>query len=552
MKSVTDPRRSRALLVGAIWLCFLSKAVFYSGFLPLWEGPDEYAHFALVQYLANTHSLPGPDAGISREVVQSMQLAPVPWTLRNPPLRLPHDDFWRLPPDEREQRQKLSGTLPPAWGYEPARPPEPLYETQQPPLAYLLFWLPYAAFGGSDLATRVWVLRIAGSLIASAVIPVAYLIATRTLGRPWQAVGVAAVIASMPELLLDITHVSNEPLAVFLGSVCVLILLSLPERIHRPLAHALLLGTALGCALLTKAYFLALLPALFATYAMLWLSHREHRRRIALHAIVTACSTFAIAGWWYARNIRMTGSLSGEQTDAAARHSGISVAHAILHANWLHAIDFALISHIWLGGWSFLVARTWMYRVIEVLLFAGLAGLVLRLARSRANPASRRLWICFLVAACFWLGPAYHSMVTYRVRGSAESFGYYAYCLVAAEAVCLVAGISTLLPVKVERFAVPAVAACFALLEIFGVDFLLMPYFAGFTAHTAQGSVRAMQVGSLAGGGFGRLFRNLSAFRQPALSAPMLECLWAVFLLGLAGIVACAFLAAHRDQGGKY
>lgn len=472
MNSPTDPRRTRTLLVGAIWLCFLAKAAFYSSFLPLWEGPDEYAHFAIVQYLAGTHSLPTTRTTVSREVAESLRFAPVPWTIRRPPIRVPHDDFWRLPPDARSERGKLLGAMPRAWATQPAQPREPLYEAQQPPLAYLLFWLPYIPFEGSGIATRVWVLRLAGSLIASLVIPLGFLIGTRTLRSPWQAVGVAAVIASMPGLLLDITHVSNEPLAVFFGTACVLILISLPDRLHSPVPHALMLGTAFGCALLTKAYFLALAPAIGAIYAALWLRHREKTRPVVLHAVVTMCSALAIAGWWYAGNVMRGGTLSGEQTDIAARQSGVSVAQAIMHANWLHTLDLALISHIWWGGWSFLVVRTWMYRVIETLLLAGLAGLALRFARTRADAMSRRLAVCAALAGCFWIGPAYHAMVTYRVRGSAESAGYYAYCIVAAEAVCLVAGTSALLPLKWARFAVPAMVACFASLEVFGVVFL--------------------------------------------------------------------------------
>ncbi len=244
----------------------------------------------------------------------------------------------------------------------------------------------------------------------------------------------------------------------------------------------------------------------------------------------------------------MGGTLSGEQIDVAAQQSGISVMQAITHANWLHAVDFALISHIWWGGWSFLVVRTWMYRVIEVVLLAALVGLALRLARTHSDAISRRLAICAALAGCIWLGPAYLAMVTYRVRGSAESGGYYAYCLVAAEAVCLVAGTSALLSLKWARFAVPAIVTCFASLEVFGVIFLLMPYYAGFTAHTAQGSVRAMHLGLLRDGGFSRLFLNLAAFKPLLLSDHVLEGLSMAFLLAAAGIVAISFFAGHRDR----
>ena len=37
-----------------VWLCFLARGVFYCVSLPLWEGFDEYAHFARVQHVAQS------------------------------------------------------------------------------------------------------------------------------------------------------------------------------------------------------------------------------------------------------------------------------------------------------------------------------------------------------------------------------------------------------------------------------------------------------------------------------------------------------------------
>ena len=52
-----------------IWLCFLVRGVFYAAALPLWEGYDEYSHFAYVQHVAVHGSIPVPGvSGMSREV----------------------------------------------------------------------------------------------------------------------------------------------------------------------------------------------------------------------------------------------------------------------------------------------------------------------------------------------------------------------------------------------------------------------------------------------------------------------------------------------------
>ena len=42
----------------AIWFCFLVRAFFYCAALPLWEGYDEWSHFATVQRMASRTRLP--------------------------------------------------------------------------------------------------------------------------------------------------------------------------------------------------------------------------------------------------------------------------------------------------------------------------------------------------------------------------------------------------------------------------------------------------------------------------------------------------------------
>ncbi len=56
--------------------------------------------------------------------------------------------------------------------------------------------------------------------------------------------------------------------------------------------------------------------------------------------------------------------------------------------NWLGVADFAFVSHLWLGGWSFLVLRTWMYRTMELIFLTALVGQVGNLRRV-GNPPGR-------------------------------------------------------------------------------------------------------------------------------------------------------------------
>src|SRR5262245_28812776 len=91
----------------ALWLAFLCKGAFYAVVFPIWEGFDEFAHFAFIQHIANYHELTVPDTRVSHEIDASLELAPLPWELiKILPSYTTHDAYWQLPPTERIRRQK--------------------------------------------------------------------------------------------------------------------------------------------------------------------------------------------------------------------------------------------------------------------------------------------------------------------------------------------------------------------------------------------------------------------------------------------------------------
>lgn len=459
-----------------LWLCVFTKLVFYSSFVPLWEGYDEFAHFAFVEYLFNNHALPDlRNAVVPPDIAGSVQTLPAPRTIRS-------------------------------WIYDPR--PLRLYEAQQPPLAYLLNAVPYAAFHSASLPARVWIIRISGSLFASLAIPLGFLLARRVFGDTAYALGAIAVVASMPELMMTADHGGNEPLAILLGTACMLALVS---------RRALWTGVLLGLGLLTKAYFLTLIPVVAVVFF--------RQKRQLLTAFTAA---IVISGWWYARAVYITGSLTGTQFSAAA-------AQHLNPIHWLRVADFALTSHIWLGGWSFLVVRTWMYRAVEFFMVAAVIGIVMRLVRRRL---SEPVGICAGAMLSFIAGMAYFAYSTWRATGDAAVFGYYAYSLVVPEAICLVAGLS--------RFLAPVVVTLFGVIEVCGTVFYLMPYYAGVTTQTARGSIPAGRISQIFSS---ELFRNLAVNKPGFLSPGVLATLCAVFLAALTAIAAVSFYSAFSQRG---
>jgi hypothetical protein len=413
MLSSTMPPRCRSIL-GAIWLVFLIRGAFYCQLIPLWEGYDEWAHYAFLEHLRlHPGSLPSTSDGVTEEIRQSVLSA--------------------------QFRHEVA---------EPLRS----FEAQQPPLYYWVLSIPNRVWIGVDISTRVHRLRVLSILIASLVIPLAWLAALELFHNRALALSVCALIASMPELMIDVARVANESLAIALASWITLLLL-------RKKAPAL--GLAMGLALLTKAYFLAILPILI------------FRRRIYSLAIA-----IGISGWWYWRNWRLTGTLSGEVIDRAASNLGLGARlGAIGKVHWLSVLDGAAWTHIWNGAWSFLAVKTWIYRVFELIFLVVAIMLVSALLKRPFGHMKGKLALMGALEGLFALGISYQTLAMFLVRNLSFAGGWYYYALVVSEALLLASGLLILAGRRRVLYAMGFLTFLFLALDVYTAFFVLLPYY---------------------------------------------------------------------------
>src|SRR5207249_4789511 len=155
--------------------------------------------------------------------------------------------------------------------------------------------------------------------------------------------------------------------------------------------------------------------------------------------------------------------------------------------NWLQAADFTFLTHIWLGNWSFLVVRSWMYHFFSFA--AGLAGmgLIFRLLR---RPNSD-LWLLSGIYLSFLIALGYHAGRAFQAQGFPGALGYYLFSIVAVEVILAVTGIQAMAPAALSRWFVPAGLICFAALEWFGMSFYSIPYYTGLIARLPNGGIPA-------------------------------------------------------------
>ncbi|MGQ9635707.1 MAG: glycosyltransferase family 39 protein [Bryobacteraceae bacterium] len=533
------PRRVPGLVLLA-WLCFLCRAAWHAALLPLWEGFDEWAHVAYVQRLGSGQGLPLPgQTRVSREVQATLSLTPMPAV----PLSTPHythSQYWRLPPAERAVQRDRLLSLPRNWALQEDSVGELNYEAQQPPLYYLMLTPVERAFAFLALPERVLVLRLVGALLASLVVPLTFAAARAATGSVPTATAAAAFGAAMPLPTMTAARVGNDALSMVLFAALLWVLARAgPQADFR---HALAAGLVLGLGLLTKAYFLTAIPALATVYA--WRLLRRRSRTAA--AAAQAATVFATAGllsfWWYWRNYQWTGSWSGLQQTVGLSPSITDLLQQALHVDWPRFAEISFRTHLWIGHWSFLQLRAWMYDVFAVLYALAGAGLLLLWLRRRPQSA-RALVTAALLCSWFWLGLAYHE-VTFARLGYSSSAGWYAVAVVSAEAVLLAAAWSALQGGRLRLLV--AAAALFALLDLYATNWILIPYYTGLTAYEPSGRLASFHLSQFAGDGIALFFARAGGGILPV---PLNVALWFLHTaatLALPGLALRAASSAGR------
>ena len=526
--------RQRQWIV-VLWACFLARLLFYSAMLPLWEGYDEWSHFAVVrQMVFGGHVLVSREAAIPRDVEASLQLAPVPWELRSfPAPALTQDEYWKLPAEERARRRLALRTMPHSWGREEGTGGLQAYEALQPPLYYWVMVPVLWLFREYGLLAQVLALRFFSSLIASMVVPFVFLVGQEVWDDRRIALATAAIVALMPGLALDVARVGNDGLAVPLFTLLTWLAVKAARR-GMDLKLAAAIGFVLAFGLLTKAYFLTAIPAILTVG---WAA----RRRLAdlLRTLPAFGIAIAFAGWWYVRNMRATGTLSGLSEAVMLRHmNAFEMVRKATEINWLKAVDSIFFSHLYFGGWSSLTVRSWMYHVLYIGILLAAIG-VFRTIRRPGIPALLAVYLCF------WIGQVYNVVLLYLSKGLAGSMGWYMYAVVGAEVTLCVAGLRSLLPRRASHWVPVTGAALFALLDVYTVHAVAISYYTGIIRHRGNGGLEALHWVGLRSAGIGELVDRLCGFVPP----PLLVGMWLLYLGGIAGAFACSSIqeSPHKD-----
>lgn len=374
----------RAWVVRATVVCFLGALLTAATLYPTYRAPDEPAHVDQVHAVRATRSWPGlGQRQLSGRIVASYPLV--------------------------GYRSGVPGEAPPlAAADAPARSDRPGFDAiaadapttlgnqmaQHPPLYYVVAagWLALLELAGPvAFDVEVWWLRVLGALLVAPLPWLAARSATAIGLVPSAVAGAAVGVLAVPMLVHIGSSVNNDVLLIAFAGAATLHAAAVAGG-DTSRRRAVWVGVAVGAALLTKLFALALVPLAVAAPAVAWSRGLVDRRRAATSGLVSLAVATAVGGWWWLRNLLLHGTVQPSGATAPATPEGFSPDLGW----WLPFAGARLVRRWWIEPDT--VARTTPPLVVAATV-AGLGLLLFAFLRRRhgTDGSSRRRELAVLV-----------------------------------------------------------------------------------------------------------------------------------------------------------
>jgi hypothetical protein len=424
----TSWRLFTALLLGIYCL----RGVMLSCVIPPLEMWDEYQHVAYIDFLSQHRGLP----------ILFQTWAPT--RLIKAAIRLPQSGLGYAQLRDAGAREYAY-----YWGnphpivFNASAPRITLYEAQHPPVYYWLMAPIYRAAGGAArLAVAVSLLRLVNVAISAVGLAAFLAWLGRACRKSAHSMLIGAAVALHPLFLLNACRVANDSLAVTLGIIVIVWLLSLDGR--RLLWHSAAIGALLGFAIMTKATDMILLP--FAAFALvpLCISRKTTWPRAAA-ALVTLLAVTSLVTLPYFRFTYEHYKMLLPMGEALLNRTNHVPFQAYLDSIapqkwpfWLGRLEaWFVYDGLWVGGWSLLYPPAIFPILYTVLVWAAIAAWPIRWLAARRSPVQTpttsvifkqpsTLPLTLAICVCMSVGLLDHGVVSAITYGATSTGPWYA------------------------------------------------------------------------------------------------------------------------------
>ena len=407
---------------------YLGLGAGYALRTPLWQAPDEPAHFNYARYVAERQDFPVLQAG-----------------------------DW-----DQEYLQQLTSTkFPPSLSTERLR-----YESHQPPLYYLFGAAVLRVMPNTGVGAQVIGMRFLSLFFGGMTLLVAFVAVSELFPRlPWVPWATAAFMAFLPQHTAMSAAVNNDSLAILLatGLLAWLLLRAASAATQPTWRTALVPGVLLGAVILTKVSLYALLALVPATL-FIWARHRGFSNALDLSLRIILIASL-VGGWWLVRNVMVYGPLDPL---GLVRHEVVVVGQPRLDVLDMETAQHWLTTtfrSFWVQlGWMSVPARSDAYIMLLALTIFAAAGQVLLIGRtlfgrSELTPVQKR----GLTLLAVWAVVVAGQLVVYNLR-FIQPQGRYLFPALLPIALGFVLGWRELLS---PRYAPAVIAGLLGLLALF-------------------------------------------------------------------------------------
>jgi hypothetical protein len=455
-----DSRAERGLLLTILGLFVLLGAI-YGVVVPPFEASDEKWHYPMVKYIADHWSLPVQEPGVEAPWRQEGSQPPLYYALAAVPA------FW-IDTTDMEMVRHLNPHVDPG-----ATPDGNINLVVHRPAREAFPWR------GTILAVHL--IRFLSVLMGAAAVYLTYLIVGEVLpDQPALALGAAAVHAFTPMVIFISASVNNDNLAVPLFSLALLMLLKISNphpQVPTPKSFIpyLSLGVVLGLAALTKLGW----PALAILTALVVAVRAARQRSWAeffVGGLATSLPLLLIAGWWYLRNLRLYGDLTG--LNVFKEILGTRDVPADLMQLWRERFSF--LAGYWgnFGGLNVPMASS-AYGILNALVLVSACGLVILLIRRIFRTEDRLVigHLPFLICLLWGLGVVGPWALSWA-RDTWSSQGRLVFSALPVWSLLLVLGVAGWFPLRWGKWAVAAFAVFLLILAVLAPWLWIAPAYA--------------------------------------------------------------------------
>jgi hypothetical protein len=122
----------------------------------------------------------------------------------------------------------------------------------------------------------------------------------------------------------------------------------------------------------------------------------------------------------------------------------------------------------------------------------------------------------------------------------ATSMGWYMYAVVAAEVPLCIAGLRAILP-SVGNIIPSIGVLLFALLDLYALHAVALPYYVGLIIHRGNGSLTSLHFSDVSRLGISEVFARLMPYKADLISTPVLAASWIAYVSATIILVVITF-----------